>query len=150
MRLAPLLVAAALSFCFGDVGAKAEPPVKSAPLPLASLPFLIDLPVGFEVRSRQMGLDSVVYDVVKDGVVNVGVTVGPDPAFPIVDDEDVRVVKRSDRLFVAIRGEGKDAYVGEYLWTGKAGQEIHVWGLYGENIDSKVVWAIMASVKPRP
>jgi hypothetical protein len=60
------------------------------------------------------------------------------------------MVSRSERLVVAIRGEGKDAYVGEYLWTTKAGQEIHVWGRYGDNIDSKVVWAIMASVKPRP
>jgi hypothetical protein len=67
MRLAPLLVAVALSLGFAAVGATDEPPARSAALPKASLPFLIDLPSGFEVRSWKLGLDSVVYDVMKTG-----------------------------------------------------------------------------------
>ncbi len=121
--------------------------VREAPVPKASLPFVIDLPKGFEVIARPRGPDFQVYDVSLKGREYVGVYTGRAADFPLSKDIPPTRVNRSKNPAVAL---GRDGQPAEYLWEARAsGSQIHIW--IDDVTGSKLVLArrIAASIHPQ-
>jgi hypothetical protein len=112
----------------------------------AALPFVIDLPQGYDLVRGRPGGDFEVYSVQHAGRSLVMIYAGPSSQFPIYSGQTAQL---GDRVSVVVDEDGRRRAMEHLFERRSAPREIHVWVATVAPGEADVAERIAQSVDPR-
>ena len=112
----------------------------------AALPFIVDLPTGFELVERRAAPGAHVYSARRAGKTYLMIYTGPSSQFPIYDGEQVTAGGRTS----VVVSEGAHRIAMEHLFQRSSEPaEIHVWLMGLDGADRDLAERIAQTVDPK-